>query len=79
MLLKFYFLIVIKIRELPTPEKNPADERSYLSMQTYIQMNPATSASVERSFSRASPKIENMVSLNNDTRAICQLDNIKQS
>ena len=59
--------------QLPTPERKLVSE--VISVCKLILVNPATSESVERSFS---PKIENMVSLNNHTRAIYQLDNIKQ-
>ena len=68
---------VVKIGTLPIPERKLMSE--VISVCKLILVNPATSASVERrSFSTACPKIEDMVSLNNDTRAIYQLDNIKQ-
>ena len=55
MLPQVYVLPVVKIKELPTPE------RKMIKIAFWL------------------PKIENMVSLNNDTKAIYQLDNIEPS
>ena len=70
---------VVKIRELPTPwPRKKTDERSSLSMQTYIGKSGNKWICWKIVF-HSYPKIENMVqSLNNDTRAIYQLANIKE-
>ena len=60
--------LIVKIKELPTPERKMINE--VISLCKLLLVNPATSASGERSFSTACPKIENMDSLNNDARAI---------
>ena len=65
---------VVKIKELPTPERKIIDE-----VRKLILVNPARSASGERPFSTVRRLKTWLVSLNNDTRAIYQLDNIKQS
>ena len=71
MLLQVYVLRIVKIREFRTPERKLISEVIFLCK--LILVNPATSASAERSVFHF-PKIENIVSLNNDTRAIYQLD-----
>ena len=62
-----FYDIVVKIKELPTPERKMINE--VISVCKLLLVNPATSASGERSFFHC-PKIENMASLHNDTRAI---------
>ena len=86
MIIKFFFFSsnrmlpqiyvpVVKIKELPTPERKLINE--VISVCKLILVNPTTSASVERSFPQLAAR--RLASLNNDTRTIHQLDNIKQS
>ena len=58
-----FYDIVVKIKELPTPEGKIINK--VISVCRLILVNPATNASGERSFSS-----ENMLSLNNEARAI---------
>ena len=66
---------VAKIRELPTPEIKLMSE--VISVCKLILVNRQQVHMLKDRFPL--PKIENMVSFNNDTRAIYQLDNIKQA
>ena len=45
--------VVVEIRELPTPERKLMSEVNVISVCKLILVNPAISASVERSFSTA--------------------------